>query len=120
MRIFMEDNYYKISLSYEIPFNVLDNDEPDVIKARDTLYETLKNSVPEKYQKFWVKLVIHELSDTLNFIVTYDAFFKSSQGLPMQEYVEARDIKDNVKAELEEFFDSVNCDYRQLNIKTLI
>ena len=116
----MEDNYYKISLSYEIPYNVLDSEESDIIKARNILYETLKNSIPEKYQKFWVKLVIHELRDTSNFIVTYDAFFKSSKGLPMQEYVEARDLKDNVKKELEEFFDSVDCEYRQLNIKTLV
>lgn len=116
----MEDNYYKISLSYEIPYNVLDSEDFNIIKARDILYETLKHSIPEKYQKFWVKLVIHELKDTLNFIVTYDAFFKSSKGLPMQEYVEARDLKDSVKKEIEEFFDSVDCDYRQLNIKTLI
>lgn len=116
----MEDNYYKISLSYEIPYNVLDSEDEDVIRARDILYETLKHSISEKYEKFWVKLVIHELRDTLNFIVTYDAFFKSSKGLPMQEYVEARDLKDSVKKELEEFFDSVDCDYRQLNIKTLI
>jgi hypothetical protein len=116
----MEENYYKISLSYEIPYNILDSDDFNVIKARDTLYETLKNSIPDKYQKFWVKLVIHELRDTLNYVVTYDAFFKSPKCLPMQEYVEARDLKDNVKSELEEFFDSVDCDYKQLNIKTLI
>ena len=116
----MEENYYRITLSYEIPYNVLDSDEPEVIRARDTLYETLKNSVHEKYQKFWVKLVIHELRETLNYVVTYDAYFRANKGLPMEEYVEARDIKDNVKAELEEFFDSVDCDYRQLNIKILL
>ncbi len=116
----MEENYYRITLSYEIPYNVLDSDEPEVIRARDILYETLKNSVHEKYQKFWVKLVIHELRETLNYVVTYDAYFRANKGLPMEEYVEARDIKDNVKAELEEFFDSVDCDYRQLNIKTLL
>ena len=116
----MEDNYYEITLSYEIPYNILDSEDLDVIKARDILYETLKNSIPSKYQRFWVKLLIHEIKDTFNFVVTFNAFFKSPKGLPMQEYVEARDLKNSIKHEIEEFFDSVDCEYKQLNIKTLI
>ena len=115
----MSENYYKITLSYEIPYNILDSQDPNVIKARDVLYENLKE-IPEKYEKFSVKLVLHQLKDTFNYLVTYDAFFRSTGDLPMAEYVEARDLKDKIKNELEEFFNSVDCEYKQLNIKTLL
>lgn len=116
----MNDNYYNIKISYEIPYNVLDSQDPDVIQARNILYENLKNNIPEKYERFSVKLVLYQLKDTYNFLVTYDAFFRSIEGLPMEEYVEARDLKDKIKKELEEFFNSVDCEYKQLNIKTLL
>ena len=116
----MSDNYYNIKISYEIPYNVLDSQDPDVIQARNILYENLKNNIPEKYERFSVKLVLYQLKDTYNFLVTYDAFFRSIEGLPMEEYVEARDLKDKIKKELEEFFNSVDCEYKQLNIKTLL
>lgn len=116
----MNDNYYKIILSYEIPQNILDSTDPDVIQARDTLYENLKDNLPEKYERFSVKLVLYQLKDTLNYIVTYEAFFRSTTGLPMEEYVGARDLKDQINKEFEEFFCSVDCEYRQLNIKTLL
>lgn len=118
----MNDNYYKISLSYEIPYNILDSREEDIQRARDILYETLKNSIPvdESYEKFSVKLVLYQLKDTLNYLVTYDAFFRTSGDLPMEEYVNARDLKDKVKAEIEEFFNSVDCEYKQINIKSLL
>ena len=35
----------------------------------------------------------------------------------MQEYVGAEEIKRKSKKELENFFESVDCDYKQLNIK---
>lgn len=38
----------------------------------------------------------------------------------MQEYVGAEEIKEKAKKELENFFESVDCDYKQLNIKTLL
>ncbi len=115
------DNYYNIKISYEIPFNVLDSNDPDIVQARNILYENLKNSVPEdKYERFSVKLVMHQLKDTYNYLVTYDAFFRSTDGKPMEEYVGARELKETVKKELEEFFNSVDCEYKQLNIKTLL
>jgi hypothetical protein len=40
--------------------------------------------------------------------------------MTMAEYVEARNLKDEIKKELEDFFDSVDCEYKQLNIKTLL
>ena len=116
----MDDNYFKITLSYEIPYNILDSQDPSVMKARDILYENLKENIPEKYERFSIKLVLYQLKDTYNFLVTYDAFFRSKGNLPMEEYVEARDLKNNIKEELEEFFNSVDCEYKQLNIKTLL
>lgn len=116
----MDDNYFKITLSYEIPYNILDSQDPSVMKARDILYENLKENIPEKYERFSIKLVLYQLKDTYNFLVTYDAFFRSKGNLPMEEYVEARDLKDKIKEELEEFFNSVDCEYKQLNIKTLL
>ena len=38
----------------------------------------------------------------------------------MAEWTEARDLKESIKSEFEEFFDSVDCEYRQLSIKTLV
>ena len=116
----MNDNYYNIKISYEIPYNVLDSQDPDIIRAKYILYENLKNSIPEKYERFSVKLVLYQLKDTFNFLVTYDAFFRSVEGLPMEEYVSARELKDRIKKELEEFFNSIDCEYKQLNIKTLL
>lgn len=116
----MNDNYYNIKISYEIPYNILDSQDPDIIRARDILYENLKNNIPEKYERFSVKLVLYQLKDTYNFLVTYDAFFRSVEGLPMEEYVSARELKDLIKKELEEFFNSVDCEYKQINIKTLL
>jgi hypothetical protein len=80
----------------------------------------LSDIIPPKYERFSVKLVLYQLKDTFNFLVTYDAFFRSTEGLPMEEYVEARDLKELIKNELEEFFNSVDCEYKQLNIKTLL
>lgn len=116
----MSGNYYKITLSYEIPYNILDSQDPNVIKAREILYENLRDKLPSKYEKFSIKLVLFQLKDTLNYLVTYDAFFRSVEGLPMEEYVSARDIKEEIKKEIEEFFNSVDCEYKQLNIKTLL
>ena len=116
----MSDNYYKIILSYEIPYNILDSTDPDIVKARDNLYESLKDFLPEKYERFSVKLVLYQLKDTLNYLVTYEAFFRSTTGLPMGEYVDAKDLKDRINKEFEDFFNSVDCEYKQLNIKTLL
>jgi len=116
----MNDNYYKISLSYEIPYNILDSQDSNVIAARDILYENLKNIIPERYEKLSVKLTLYQLKDTYNFLVSYDAYIRSSGDLPMEEYVEARNLKDSIKNELEEFFTSVDCEYKQLNIKPIL
>ena len=65
-------------------------------------------------------LLIYQLKDTYNYLVSYSAFIRCSGELPMSEYVAARDIKDKIKNELEEFFNSVDCEYKQINIKSLV
>ena len=116
----MTDNYYKISLSYEIPYNILDSKDESVIQAKNILYERLKSIIPPKYERFSIKLTMYQLEDTYNFLVTYDAFFRSNSGLPMEEYVDARNVKDEIRKEIESFFDTVDCEYKQLNIKSLL
>lgn len=116
----MSDNYYKIIITYEIPHNVLDSQEPEIIDARNILYEKLKNIVPDRYEMFSIKMVLYQLKDNYNYLITYEAFFRSTTGLPMEEYVAARDVKDSIRKEFEEFFNSIDCEYRQLNIKTLL
>lgn len=111
--------YYNICVSYEIPYNILDSEVPEIIKAREALYDSLSSGIPEKYEKFSVKLVLYQLKDTFNYIVTYTGFFRSKEGLPMEEYVEAEKIKNKAQAEIEQFFDSVDCEYRKINIITL-
>lgn len=115
-----ENNYYNIMLSYEIPYNVLDSQDPNIILARDNLYDRLANIIPSRYELFSVKLVLYQLKDTYNFLVTYSAFFRSTEGLPMSEYVDARDLKERISNEMEEFFNSVDCEFKQLNIKSLV
>ena len=115
-----DNYYYKILLSYEIPVNVLDDQDPNRVKAREILYSRLKDVVKnEKYETFSVKLLLHQLKDTLNYIVTYEVFFRSS-GLPMNEYVGAEKVKESAKEEIENFFNSLDCDYKQLNIQPLL
>jgi hypothetical protein len=114
------DTYYRIHVSYEIPYNVIDSHEPGIVKARENLFLKIKTCIPEKYEKFSTKLVLHQLQDTFNYLVTFTAFFRSTDGLPMEEYVFAREIKENVQKELEDFFDSVDCEYKQINIKTFV
>lgn len=115
-----ENFYYKIVLSYEIPNNVLDSQDPNKIRAREILYNTLRDIVPEgEYEKFSVKLLLHQLKDTLNYVVTYEVFFRTI-GMPMEEYVRAEEVKEKAKQELENFFNSIDCDYKQLNIIPLL
>ena len=46
--------YYRIHVSYEIPYNVLDSEDEDITRARDILYDRLSKSIPEKYERFSV------------------------------------------------------------------
>lgn len=115
-------SYYNIALSYEIPYNVFDTTtDQSKLDAKNHLFERLKGIVPQpKYEIFSIKLTVFQLRDTLNYIISFTVFFRSTEGLPMEEYVKARDVKDLAKKELEDFFSSIDCDYRQLNIKPLL
>ena len=116
-----DNYYYEIILSYEIPYNVLDSQDPDRVKARENFYDSIKDIIPkDRYEKFSARLVIHQLKDTFNYLVTYEAFFRSTIGKPMEDYVEATKLKETIKTEFEVFFSSLDCDYKQLNIKTLL
>lgn len=110
--------YYRIDVSYELPYNVFETTDPDIIKARDEIYDKLLNSLPSKYEKFSVKLTLHMLQDNFNYLACFSALFRTCDGLPMEEYVNARDIKLNIEKDLEEFFKAVDCDFRKINIKT--
>lgn len=115
------DYFYKIVLAYEIPYNVLDSNDPDVVSVRENLYENLTKMVPEpRYDKFSTKLCLYQRKDTFNYIVEYTAFFMSTVGLPMEEYVEAEKLKEKVKTELETFFNSLDCEFKQLTLKILL
>lgn len=120
----MENNnnnyYYQIHVVYEVPYNVFDDSNgSDVLKARDEIYGKLLNAIPEKYEKFSAKLTLHQLRDNYNYIVCYEALFRSTEGLPMEEYVSSRGVKETVEKYLEEFFKAIDCDYRKLNVKTI-
>lgn len=116
------DNYFKIVLSYEIPTNILDSNDPEIQQARDIFYDKLSATIPkDRYEKFSLKLSLYQLKDSYNYIVTYDAFFRGIGGnKPMEEYVDARDIKESIEKEFEDFFASVDCEFKQLTIKTLL
>ena len=114
------NNYYRIVLSYEIPYNILDSNDPDILKAKENLFGKIESIIPERYEKFYIKLLLHQLKDTMNYILTYEAFFRSTDGMPMEEYTGARDLKDEINREFQEFFESVDCEYKQLNIKVLL
>lgn len=115
------DNYFKIVLCYEISCNILDSQESSIKKGRDIFYDKLKDSIPpEKYEKFSLKLSLYQLKESFNYVICYEAFFRSREGLPMEAYVDARDLKENIQREFEDFFASVDCEYKQLNIKTLL
>ena len=112
--------YYNIALAYEIPYNVLDSEVPGVVEARNRLYETLSGGIPGRYEKFSMKLVLHQLQDSLNYIVSYTCFFRiPSGGLPMEEWLEAEALKKSAQSEIEAFFDSVDVEYRKVNIKNI-
>ena len=114
-----KETYYKINISYEIPYNILDDSEHNLGEARNNLYTKLESLVDEnRYEIFSVRLVLHQLKDNLNYLINYSSFFRSLSGLPMEEYMAAKEIKEAVMKELEEFFKVVDCEYRYVNIKT--
>lgn len=114
------DTYYSIYLSYEIPYDALNDPNEDVVNAKSILCDRIINGIPEdKYLIFSSSIVTYQLPDNCNCLVTYSSYFKSNDGLPMEEYVLARNIKDKIKEEFEEFFSAIDCEFKSLNIKPL-
>lgn len=112
--------YYKIQLAYEIPFNVLECTNLERVQARENLYDKLCGLVDEnRYEKISLKLSLYQLKDTFNYVITYEAFFRSTVGLPMEEWLEADALKEQAKEEMEAYFGALDCEYKQLNIKNL-
>lgn len=114
----MVNYYYRVNSTYELYYNPLDSDDPDITRAREVLYDKLKNIIPNKYEKFSSSLSMTQLRDTLNYLLTFNAFFRSQEGLPMEEYVEAREVKEAAEKEIEEFFRSIDCEYKKVSIKS--
>ena len=117
-----KDNYYyKIVLSYETPINVLDDQDPNKVQAREVLYENLRDIVPDddKYEKFSVKLLLHQLKDTMNYVMTYEVFFRSS-GLPMREYVNAESFKEKARKEINEEMASVGLNLSEIKVQDFV
>jgi hypothetical protein len=110
--------YYRVNSTYELFYNPLDSTDPDISKAREILYEKLKTIIPEKYEKFSSSLSMTQLRDTLNYLLTFSAFFRSQEGLPMEEYVAAENVKKAAESEIEEFFKSIDCEYKKVSIKS--
>lgn len=109
--------YYEIHISYEIPYNVLESEDPEISEARNILYGKLKSIIPEDYEKFSAELVMYQLRDSLNYLVTYTTFLRSQGTLPMEDYVGASELKEKIEKELEDFFGIIDCEYKKINIK---
>lgn len=116
------DYYYGVHLAYEIPFNVLDcGGDQDKAQARDNLYKRLSSVVPEdKYERFSSKLGLFQLKDNFNYILSYEAFFRITSGLPMEEYINAEQLKEKSQEEIENFLSSLDCDFKSIKIKALL
>lgn len=115
--------YYKIIIVHELTSNPFDcSKDPNRKIAKDNLYEKLENLIPAdgKHECFGTKLTMYQLKDSLNYISVYEVFFRSSGGMPMSEYVESETYRDQAKKELESYFGSQDCEFRQIMIKTLV
>ncbi len=116
----VDNFYFKIAIAYEVQQDILDSEEPSIVKAKEILYKNLKELITEKYDKFYIKLSTFQQKNSLNYIIELDSFFTTESTLPMSEYSEAKDISDNMKQEMNEFFNSIDCDYKQINILKIL
>lgn len=113
--------FYRIDLAFEITSNPLDDHRPDRVMTRERLYESLSKSIdPEIYEVYSVRLSLHQMLSNFNYLLCFEAFFKSEIGLPMSEYIKASELKEKIKAEMEAFFASQDLDYKQICIKPLL
>lgn len=114
-------SYYFISLSFSVIKDVLNDLNPEAAAARRIMYDELDecyNSL-DNYRLFSKYLAIHQNDDNYNYVIEYSVFLRVNDLLPMENYVATRDIKDKIKKIFTDFFESINVDYEQINIKSL-
>lgn len=115
-----KDTFYQIRLAYEVPYDILNDDKEEVVKAREILYDRLNSRMSSDIIIFNSSVVMQRLSDTYNYILTYDSFFLDSTNLPMNSYVEAKKLCEGIKEEFEDFLNALGIKYKVLNVKALL
>lgn len=118
----IKESYYSIRLAFKVTRDVLNEvDDPNVVLAREVLYKKLGLHIPNpEYEVFSSTLVIYRTEDDLNYIIVYSSFVRNSERLPMDSYVTTNEIKESIRNEFINFFDSISIEYKLVNIKSLV
>ena len=118
----IKESYYSIFLAFKVTKDVLnDISDENIVSARQILYDKLNSYIyDQSYDVFSSRVVIYQTDDDFNYVIVYNSFIKESEKLPMDGYVFARDIKDSIKNEFINFFESITLDYKLVNIKSLV
>lgn len=111
------DTYYDIHIAYEVPTNVMESDDLMIQSSRTLLTENLRTLISSRFEILSRKLTLHQNKDNFNYIIDYQLYLRSNEGFPVEGYVDARDLCDEIKDQFEDFFEAVDVDYRFLNIK---
>lgn len=116
----VKESYYSIFLAFKVTSDALNSIDEDIVTARNILYDRINGFIPhEEYGVFNTTVVIYQ-TDDYDYVIAYEAFLRDLQRLPMHSYVDARDIKELIKNEFIQFFDSISLDYKLVNIKSLV
>lgn len=116
----VKESYYSIFLAFKVASDALNSIDENIAVARNILYDRINEYIPrEEYGVFNTTVVIYQ-TDDYDYIIAYEAFLRDLHKLPMDSYVNARDIKELIKGEFIKFFDSISLDYKLVNIKSLV
>jgi hypothetical protein len=118
----IKESYYSIFLAFKVTKDVLNevNDE-NIVSARSILYKKINSCIPnQEYDVFNSTVVIYKTEDDFNYLIVYNSFIRNNEKFPMDSYVTTREVKDSIKNEFIEFFDSISLDYKLVNIKSLV
>ena len=117
----IKESYYSIFLAFKVTKDVLnDISDENIVSARQILYDKLNSYIYDQSYDVFSSRVIYQTDDDFNYVIVYNSFIKESEKLPMDGYVFARDIKDSIKNEFINFFESISLDYKLVNIKSLV
>ena len=118
----IKESYYSIFLAFKVTKDVLnDISDENIVSARQILYDKLNSYIyDQSYDVFSSRVVIYQTDDDFNYVIVYNSIIKESEKLPMDGYVFARDVKDSIKNEFINFFESISLDYKLVNIKSLV